>query len=50
MATYDLWLLILLAPALWWLAALVRAVLDVRARAVPMTDWGSATEDAPPYS
>lgn len=50
MATYDLWLLILLAPALWWLVALVRAVLDVRERAVPMADWGSSTEDAPPYS
>lgn len=45
MATYDLWLLLLIAPALWWLMAMVRAVIDVRARAVPMTDWDSSMED-----
>lgn len=49
MATYDLWLLVLMAPALWWLAALVRAVLDVRARAVPMTDWEGSAEETTPY-
>lgn len=49
MATYDLWLLVLVAPAMWWVVALVRAVLDVRARAVPMTDWESAAEETTPY-
>ncbi len=49
MATYDLWLLVLMAPALWWLVAMVRAVVDLRARAVPMTDWESSAEEAPSY-
>jgi hypothetical protein len=45
MATYDMWLLLLVAPALWWLMAMVRAVIDVRARAVRMTEWDSSMED-----
>lgn len=49
MATYDMWLLLLVAPALWWLMAMVRAVIDVRARAVRMTEWDSSLEDANPY-
>lgn len=49
MASYDLWLLVLMAPALWWLMALVRAVLDVRARAVPMADLDSSAEEFTPY-
>lgn len=31
MATYDLWVLLLMAPAFWWLLGMVRAVMDVRA-------------------
>jgi hypothetical protein len=34
MATYDLLVLLLLAPALWWLMAMVRAVIGVRSRAL----------------
>ncbi|MDP1806142.1 MAG: hypothetical protein Q8K72_13305 [Acidimicrobiales bacterium] len=48
MATYDLWLLVLMAPALWWLVAMVRAVVDLRARAVPMTDWERSAEETSP--
>jgi hypothetical protein len=44
MATYDTWLLIAVAPALWWLMAMVRAVIDVRARAVPMTEWDTSDD------
>lgn len=49
MATYDLWLLMLTAPALWWLMALIRAVMDVRARAVLVTDSERSAEEATPY-
>jgi hypothetical protein len=38
MAAYDTWLLVLVAPVLWWLMAMVRAVMDVRARAVAATE------------
>jgi hypothetical protein len=49
MATYDMWLLLLVAPGLWWLMAMVRAVIDVRARGVRTTEWDSSLEDATPY-
>lgn len=29
--TYDLWALLLVAPAMWWLTAMVRAVMNARA-------------------
>lgn len=48
MATYDLWLLVLMAPALWWLMGLIRAVMDVRAHAIPMTDWEHSPEETTP--
>jgi hypothetical protein len=32
MATYDLWVLLLVTPALWWLMGMVRAVMEVRAK------------------
>lgn len=44
MATYDTWLLILVAPVLWWLMAMFRAVVDVRARQVPITGWDTMEE------
>jgi hypothetical protein len=37
--TYDTWLLLLLAPTMWWLVAMVRAAVAVRERAVEATDW-----------
>ena len=33
MSDYDTWVLVMVAPAMWWLIAMVRAVLDLRARA-----------------
>ena len=42
MAAYDTWLLVLVAPVLWWLVAMARAVIDMRARAEwdPSVDAG----------
>ena len=44
MAAYDTLLLVLVAPSLWWVMAMVRAVMDVRARAVAVTEWDGSEE------
>jgi hypothetical protein len=48
MTNYDTWLLLLVVPALGWLMAMVRAVRDVRARQISVTEWDSM-EEANPY-
>lgn len=40
MTTYDTWVLIMLAPAVWWVLGMVRAVIAVRARAADV-EWDS---------
>jgi hypothetical protein len=45
MKSYDTWVLVMLAPAVWWLVAMVRAVIDVRSRALPITEWEPSVED-----
>ncbi len=49
MAAYDTWLLALVAPVLWWLMAMVRAVVDVRARAVAVAERDGSREDMSSY-
>ena len=49
MAAYDLWLLVMLAPALFWLVVMFRAVKDVHERAVEVTEWDSSVDEELSY-
>lgn len=49
MASYDILVLVILVPTLWWLMAMVRAVLNVRARDVAMTKLDPSMDEAYPY-
>ena len=44
MATYETFLLMLVVPVLWWLMALVRAFIELRARAVPMAESDDSSD------
>jgi len=44
MATYETFLLMLVVPVLWWLMALLRAFMDLRARAAETSEWDGSEE------